>query len=110
MMLLLSHQVSSLFQILFLVRVPSNTHCRVNLPERRHWVTINHNGGEQVKRDVTVLQGFTIFCQKHECEEPAIYLFRTSKEPIAYCKSHAKAEARSIGIELPPAGELPEND
>jgi hypothetical protein len=38
-----------------------------------------------------------------ECEQLATYLFR-SGAIVAYCESHAKAEAVRIGIELPMAG------
>jgi hypothetical protein len=34
-MMTLCHQCSSLFQILFLVSVVSNKHCRFNFPEHR---------------------------------------------------------------------------
>ena len=54
----------------------------------------------QLETHVTVLQHGTVFCQKSGCEGLATHLFR-SGTIVAYCESHAKAEAVRIGIELP---------
>jgi hypothetical protein len=57
----------------------------------------------QVEAHVKVIQCGTVFCQKSGCEQLATYLFR-SGTIVAYCESHARAEAVRIGIELPIAG------
>jgi hypothetical protein len=56
-----------------------------------------------VETHVKVIQRGTVFCQMSGCERLATYLFRTGTI-VAYCESHARAEAVRIGIELPIAG------
>ena len=54
----------------------------------------------QVETHVKVLQHGTVFCQKSGCEQPAAILFGNGTI-VAYCESHARAEAVRIGIDLP---------
>jgi hypothetical protein len=54
-----------------------------------------------VKAHIKVLRGVTIICQQDSCELLASYLIRTGNKIVAYCESHALAEADRIGIQLP---------
>jgi hypothetical protein len=49
---------------------------------------------------ITILETVAILCQRIECEQPALYLFRGGMIE-AYCESHAQAQADRLGIALP---------
>jgi hypothetical protein len=53
---------------------------------------------------VKMLDGAAVFCQRDNCEKPAVYLFSSATtRPFcaAHCSEHALELASRSGIELP---------